>query len=40
MDQLSRSGSLMALGILFLGGGYLVERARRRLIAQIRPEAS
>jgi hypothetical protein len=39
MDQLSRSGSLMALGILFLGGGYLVERTRRRLIAQIRPEA-
>jgi uncharacterized membrane protein len=40
MDQLSRSGSLMALGILFLGGGCLLERTRRRLIAQIRPEAS
>ena len=40
MDKLSRSGSLMALGILFLGGGCLLERTRRRLIAQIRPEAS
>ncbi len=39
MDKLSRSGSLMALGILFLGGGYLAERTRRRLIARIRPEA-
>jgi hypothetical protein len=29
----------MTLGILFLGGGWLLERLRRKLIAQIRPEA-
>jgi len=40
MDRMGRSGSLMALGVLFLGGGWLLERTRRRLIAQIRPEAS
>lgn len=39
MDKLGRSASLMVLGILFLGGGWLLERTRRRLIAQIRPEA-
>jgi uncharacterized membrane protein len=39
MDKLGRSASLMFLGILFLGGGWLMERMRRRLIAQIRPEA-
>ena len=36
MDKLGRSASLIGLGILFLGGGYLLERARRRLLAEIR----
>jgi uncharacterized membrane protein len=40
MDKLDRSASLMLLGILFLGGGWLLERLRRRLIAGIRPEAA
>lgn len=39
MDKLGRSASLILLGLLFLGGGWLLERTRRRLIAQIRPEA-
>jgi len=39
MDKLGRSASLMLLGVLFLGGGWLLERMRRKLIAQIRPEA-
>jgi uncharacterized membrane protein len=36
MDKLGRSASLISLGLLFLGGGWLLERGRRRLIAQIR----
>ena len=39
LDQLGRSASLVTLGILFLGGGWLLERLRRKLVAQIRPEA-
>jgi uncharacterized membrane protein len=39
MDKLGRSASLIGLGILFLGGGWLLERTRRRLIAHLRPEA-
>jgi uncharacterized membrane protein len=39
MDKLGRSASLIGLGILFLGGGWLLERTRRRLIAQMQPEA-
>ena len=39
MDKLDRSASLVALGLLFLGGGYLLERARRRLLAEIREAA-
>jgi uncharacterized membrane protein len=35
MDRLGRSASLIGLGLLFLGGGYLVERARRRLLARV-----
>ncbi len=31
MDKLGRSASLIGLGILFLGGGWLLERTRRRL---------
>jgi uncharacterized membrane protein len=40
MDKLGRSASLMGLGILFLGGGWVLERTRRRLMARIRPEAA
>jgi hypothetical protein len=40
MDKLGRSASLVAIGILLLGGGWLLERTRRRLMAQIVPEAS
>lgn len=36
MDKLGRSASLIGLGLLFLGGGYALERARRRLLAEIR----
>ena len=39
MDKIGRSASLIGLGILFLGGGWLLERTRRRLIAHLRPEA-
>jgi uncharacterized membrane protein len=38
MDKLGRSASLIVLGLLFLGGGWLLERTRRRLISQIRTE--
>lgn len=34
MDRLGRSASLVGLGLLFLGGGWLLERARRRLVAR------
>jgi uncharacterized membrane protein len=34
-DKLGRSLSLIALGILFIGGGWLLERTRRRLIGRI-----
>jgi uncharacterized membrane protein len=40
MDKLGRSASLIGLGLLFLGGGWLLERLRRRLIARIRVEAA
>ncbi len=33
MDKLGRSASLIGLGVLFLVGGWLLERTRRRLIA-------
>jgi hypothetical protein len=36
MDRLGRSASLVGLGALFLGGGSLLERARRRLVAGTR----
>ncbi|HWC98690.1 MAG TPA: DUF2157 domain-containing protein [Candidatus Sulfopaludibacter sp.] len=36
MDKLGRSMSLMGLGLLFLGGGWALERMRRVLIARIR----
>lgn len=36
MDKLDRSLSLILLGFIFLGGGWLLERTRRRLVASIR----
>jgi uncharacterized membrane protein len=33
MDKLGRSASLIGLGLLFLVGGWLLERTRRRLVA-------
>lgn len=39
MDKLGRSMSLMGLGLLFLGGGWLLEKTRRRLMAQLRSGA-
>ena len=35
MDRLGRSASLIGLGLLFLGGGWALERARRRLVAGV-----
>ena len=40
MDKLGRSASLVGLGLLFLGGGWLLEKTRRRLIAQVEGGAS
>jgi uncharacterized membrane protein len=39
MDKLGRSASLIGMGILFLGGGWMLERMRRNLLARIREEA-
>ncbi len=39
MDKMGRSASLIGLGVLFLGGGWALERTRRRLIAHMQPEA-
>ena len=36
MDKLGRSLSLISLGILFLGGGWMLDRWRRRMISAIR----
>jgi hypothetical protein len=38
-DKVGRSASLLLLGIVFLGGGWMVERMRRRLISEIHPGA-
>ncbi len=35
MDRLGRSASLIGMGLLFLGGGYLLDRARRGLLAKL-----
>lgn len=40
MDKLGRSFSLIALGLLFLLGGWMLERVRRRLVARIAPEVT
>jgi len=39
MDKLGRSASLIGMGVLFLGGGWMLERARRRLLAHMSREA-
>jgi uncharacterized membrane protein len=36
MDKLGRSASLVGLGLLFLGGGWALERLRRRLVVEAR----
>lgn len=40
MDKLGRSASLAGLGLLFLGGGWLLERTRRGLMAQLEQDLS
>lgn len=39
MDKLGRSASLIGIGLLFLGGGWLLERTRRRLLSRMSREA-
>lgn len=36
MDKLGRSASLIGLGLVFLAGGWAIERVRRRLVLQTR----
>jgi hypothetical protein len=36
-DKFGRSLVLIALGALFIGGGWLLERTRRRLLRSIEP---
>jgi hypothetical protein len=36
MDKLGRSASLIGLGLLFLAGGWALEKLRRRLVAQVK----
>ena len=40
MDKLGRSLGLIGLGVLFLAGGWLLERMRRRLMTQMHEEVS
>ena len=35
MDRLGRSASLIGMGLLFLGGGYLLDRTRRSLLSKL-----
>ncbi len=39
MDKLGRSASLIGLGVLFLAGGWALEKLRRKLVAQMRQSA-
>ena len=39
MDKLGRSVSLIGLGVLFLIGGWALERVRRQLVHQARGDA-
>jgi uncharacterized membrane protein len=36
IDKLDRAVSLILLGVLFLGGGWLLEKLRRRMVGQVR----
>ena len=36
MDKLNRSLSLILLGVLFLGGGWLLEKLRRHMVGQVK----
>jgi hypothetical protein len=36
MDKLDRSESLVGLGVLFLAGGWALEKMRRRFVAKTR----
>jgi len=36
LDKLNRSLSLILLGVLFLGGGWLLEKLRRRMVGQVK----
>jgi uncharacterized membrane protein len=40
MDRLGRSAGLIGMGLLFLGGGWALERARRSLLARAATEGS
>jgi hypothetical protein len=40
MDRLGRSASLVGMGLLLLGGGYLLERTRRRLLGRFQERAA
>jgi uncharacterized membrane protein len=40
MDKLGRSASLIGLGLLFLLGGWLLERTRRQLVARLEKKDS
>jgi len=40
MDKLERSASLIGLGLLFLLGGWLLEKTRRRLVARLESQRS
>jgi uncharacterized membrane protein len=39
MDKLGRSASLIGMGLLFLLGGWLLEKTRRRLVATLESES-
>jgi uncharacterized membrane protein len=39
MDKLGRAASLVGLGLLFLLGGWLLEKTRRRLVAMLEKQA-
>ena len=39
MDKMGRSASLIGLGLLFLAGGWGLDRLRRRLVQQARGTA-
>jgi hypothetical protein len=40
MDKLGRAASPIGIGLLFLSGGWVLERTRRRLLAHMTKEVS